>query len=99
MTKEWYKYQPRGGKKPYRFAPKWTPETILDIIEQITNMTPVSEIQVSIIKEYGVGARSADNWIEIARRVMVDLQNGLTLEQALERDRERRNMLRRNKKK
>lgn len=98
MTKKWYNDQPRGGEKPYRFAPKWSPETIQWIIDQLSEMTDVAEIQIKLIRDYDIGARSADKWIEIARRVMVDIQNGLTIDQALERDRERRNMLRRKNK-
>lgn len=97
-NKDWYNQQPRGGNKPYRFAPKWKPETILSIIDDVNKMTDFVDIQVRLVKEYGIGLDSAAGWIEIARRVQGDMNNGLTLEKALERDHERRNIMRRKKK-
>jgi len=42
---------------------------------------------------------SAALWIEIARRVHTDMLNGLSMNDALERDKERRNQMRRRAKK
>jgi len=38
-------------------------------------------------------------WIEMARRVHTDTRNGLSMDDALERDQERRNQMRRRLKK
>src|SRR5690349_8357088 len=94
---DWYKRQPRGGNKPYRFTPKWTTQTVLWIIDRLNDKEDFVDIQVKLIKDYGIGMRSAGNWIEMARRIMTDLNNGVTIGNALARDEERRNMMRRKK--
>jgi hypothetical protein len=95
MKEHWSKKQPRGGSKPYRFSPKWELKTMWWIIDRLNNMVDFIDIQYRLAKDYGVSIKTAANWIEIARRVMVDMRNGLSIENALERDKERRNMLRR----
>lgn len=91
----WAKDQPRASKQT--FKPAWDKEGILEIIEQLKQAVDFVDIQVWIVKNYGVSLATAALWVEMARRVMVDMQNGLNFSQAMERDRERRNLMRRKK--
>ena len=79
------------------FKPKWTPEIILLIIERINQMTDFMDLQYQLAKENDIKLVSAALWIEKARRVDTDMKNGLSIDEALERDRERGNLLRRKK--
>lgn len=92
----WHDHQQRTPK--HTFAPKWTPETILWIIGKVNEMVDFVDIQYHLVKNEKISMASAALWIEMARRVDGDMKNGLTLEQALERDRERRNLLRKKRK-
>lgn len=94
-NRDWYKQQPRGGNKPYRFAPKWNIQTIMSIIDGLGKNVPLLDMQVGIVKMYDVSLESAGNWIDIARRVEADLNQGFTIGEALERDHDRRNQMRR----
>lgn len=89
----WHENQQRTEKKT--FAPKWTNETLLWIIEQVKHMNDFIDIQVALVKKYKISLASAELWIEMSRRIMKDMNNGLSLEDALERDKERRNISRR----
>lgn len=93
MKNEHAKNQIRTKKKT--FAPKWTPKTIIWIINELQKMTSVNDIAISLISEYKISPRTTESWIKIARNVMVDMNNGLSLEKSLSRDLERRNLLRR----
>lgn len=93
LNNTWAKDQPRTKRQT--FKPKWDKETIIEIIEQIKQMVDFVDIQVWIVKTCDVSLATAGLWIEMARRVMVDMQNGLTYEEAMERDKERRNAMRR----
>ncbi len=95
MTKinNWYSDQPRTDKK--LFKPKWTKDTILSIITDLNETKDYIDIQYKLVKIYGISTRSAENWVDIARRVMTDMNNGLDLDQALKRDQEIRNAKRR----
>ena len=64
-------------------------------MEQLHQMVDFVDIQVWLVKNYDISLASAALWIEMARRVMADMQNGLTIDEALERDLERRNEMRR----
>lgn len=77
------------------FAPKWNNDTILWIIDQLNQMVDFVDIQYALVKQYKIVPASASLWIEMSRRVMVDMQNGLTIDQALEKDKERRSLFRR----
>ena len=91
----WHDTQERvaGGT----FKPKWTPEIILLIIERVNQMTDFMDLQYQLAKENDIKLVSAALWIEKARRVDTDMKNGLSIDEALERDRERGNLLRRKK--
>ena len=89
----WYKDQERTDKQT--FKPKWDKEIILLIIEDLNKMVDFMDIQYRIAKSRMVSLATAGLWIEMSRRVMVDMKNGLTIDEALDRDRERRNQLRR----
>ena len=77
------------------FKPKWTPEIILSIIDRVNQMTDFIDLQYQLVKENNIRLGAAALWIEKARRVDTDMKNGLTIDEALERDRERGNLLRR----
>lgn len=97
VKNEWQK-QPRGkGKKSYLFIPKWTPKTIEWIIGELKKNSDIFYIQSKLSEKYGVGMATTYGWIGIARRVMSDVDSGLSLNQSLKRDRLRRNIMRRKK--
>lgn len=89
----WHEKQKRTAK--HTFAPKWTPEIILWIIGKINEMTDFVDIQYHLVKNEKISLATAGLWIEMARRVRDDMDNGLTIEEALVRDKERRNLMRR----
>ena len=93
LNNTWAKDQPRTKKQT--FKPKWDNAAIIEIIDQLKQAVDFVDTQIWLVKNYGISLASAALWIEMGRRVMVDMQNGLTLDQALERDKERRNQLRR----
>lgn len=93
LENTWAKDQPRAKKQT--FKPTWDKEGVLEIIAQVRQMVDFVDIQVWIVKSYGVSLATAGLWIEMARRVMVDMDNGLTYEEAMARDKERRNQMRR----
>jgi hypothetical protein len=90
---DWHKSQKRTTNS--RFKPKWDKQTITWIINQVNLMVDYVHIQVQLMKDYRISARTAGNWIEMARRIMVDTNNGLSMDVAIDRDRERRNQFRR----
>ncbi len=92
----WYENQDRTSKKTYQ--PKWTPATIKSIILDLESMTDLPDLQYKLVKQYDIGLRSAELWVEMTRRIMKDMGNGMTLEQAIETDRVRRNLIRSRKK-
>lgn len=89
----WHDDQPKNTTK--RFKPLWTQDTVLWIIKEVNEMTDFVDIQYQLVKDYDISTASAGLWIEMARRVMKDMQNGLSIEDAIKRDRERRNQKRR----
>lgn len=89
----WHEEQPKTTSN--RFKPLWTQDTVLWIIKELNEMTDFADIQYQLVKDYSISTASACLWIEMARRVMKDMQNGLSIEDAIERDRERRNQKRR----
>lgn len=93
LNNTWAKTQPRTRKQT--FQPKWDKDTVFEIMEQLHQMVDFVDIQVWLVKNYDISLASAALWIEMARRVMADMQNGLTIDEALERDLERRNEMRR----
>jgi hypothetical protein len=95
MSEHWSKKQLRGGTKPYRFSPKWDSSTMTFIISELEKMTNFVDIQYQLVKQYGICIDTASNWIEIARRVMIDIKNGFSMDKAIARDKERRNLFRR----
>jgi len=98
MTKNnWHDKQDRTEKNT--FKPKWTPEIIEWIIGQLNEMVDFVDIQYQLVKKHAISLVSAALWIEMARRVHTDMRNGLIMAKALERDRERRNQMRRRLKK
>jgi len=98
MTKNnWHSEQERTDT--HTFKPKWTPETIEWIISQLIEMVDFVDIQYQLVKKHTISLASAALWIEIARRVHTDMRNGLSAAKALERDKERRNQMRRRAKK
>ena len=98
MTKnDWHDTQERTEKNT--FKPKWTPEIIKWIIAQLGEMVDFVDIQYQLVKKFEVSLASAALWIEIARRVHTDMRNGLSMDDALELDKERRNQMRRRAKK
>lgn len=92
-TNTWYSQQKRNEKN--LFVPKWNKDTIIWITAQLNEMVPFTDIQMQLIKDYGISLVSTYSWISMTRRIMKDVQNGLSLDEALERDRERRNLFRR----
>jgi len=78
-----------------RFKPQWTVDTVLWIIKELNQMTNYADLQYQLVKDYNIGMASASLWIEMSRRVMKDMNNGLSLEDAIKRDKERRNQRRR----
>jgi len=98
MTKNnWHSEQERTDT--HTFRPKWTPEIIEWIITQLNEMVDFIDIQYQLVKKHAISLASAALWIEIARRVHTDMRNGLSMNDALERDKERRNQMRRRAKK
>ena len=98
MTKNnWHSEQERTDT--HTFRPKWTPEIIEWIITQLIEMVDFIDIQYQLVKKHAISLASAALWIEIARRVHTDMRNGLSMNDALERDKERRNQMRRRAKK
>jgi len=98
MTKNnWHQEQERTDT--HTFRPKWTPETIEWIIAQLGEMVDFVDIQYQLVKKHAISLASAALWIEMARRVHTDTRNGLSMDDALERDQERRNLMRRRAKK
>lgn len=96
LNNTWHEDQPKGKKN--RFQPKWDKDTVLWIISQLDGMVDFADIQYQLVKDYEISMASASNWIEMSQRVMKDLRNGLDIEAALDRDRERRNLRRRKNK-
>jgi len=93
MTKNnWHDKQDRTTK--HTFKPKWTPEIIKWIIAQLNEMVDFVDIQYQLVKKHEISLSSAALWIEMARRVHTDMRNGLSLDDALELDKERRNQMR-----
>jgi len=98
MTKNnWHDKQERTEKNT--FKPKWTPEIIEWIIGQLIEMVDFVDIQYQLVKKHAISLASAALWIEMARRVNTDMLNGLSMTKAFERDKERRNQMRRRAKK
>ena len=93
----WHDTQERTDT--HTFKPKWTPEIIKWIIEQLIEMVDFVDIQYQLVKKHEIRLASAALWIEMARRVNTDMLNGLSMDDALERDQERRNLMRRRLKK
>jgi len=93
----WHDTQERTDT--HTFKPKWTPEIIKWIIEQLNEMVDFVDIQYQLVKKHEIRLASAALWIEIARRVHIDMRNGLSMDDALELDKERRNQMRRRAKK
>jgi len=98
MTKNnWHSEQERTDT--HTFRPKWTPEIIEWIIAQLGEMVDFVDIQYQLVKKHEISLSAAALWIEMARRVNTDMLNGLSVANALERDKERRNLMRRRAKK
>jgi len=98
MTKnDWHSEQERTDT--HTFRPKWTPEIIEWIITQLIEMVDFVDIQYQLVKKHEISLSSSALWIEMARKVNTDMLNGLSMDKALERDRERRNLMRRRAKK
>lgn len=95
LANNWHKDQTRTDKKT--FQKTWDKETILWITSELEKMTELIDIQVGVVRKYDVVLSTAIRWVEIAHRIMGDMHNGLSYEEAEERDRERRNVLRRSK--
>jgi len=93
----WHDTQDRTEKNT--FKPKWTPEIIEWIISQLNEMVYFVDIQYQLVKKHAISLSSAALWIEMARRVHTDMRNGLSMDDALELDKERRNQMRRRAKK
>ena len=93
----WHSEQERTDT--HTFKPKWTPEIIWWIIYQLIEMVDFVDIQYQLVKKHTISLASAALWIEMARRVHTDMLNGLSMAKALERDKERRNQMRRRAKK
>jgi DNA-binding NarL/FixJ family response regulator len=74
-----------------KFTAKWSKDTIVQIINDINLGKPSFEIQYYIQKYYGVYMLTAINWIGIAKRVKDHIDSGLSLDQALEKDKQFRN--------
>jgi len=89
----WHDKQPKTTSN--RFKPKWTVDTVLWIIKELNQMTNYADLQYQLVKDYSISMASAGLWIEMSRRVMKDMNNGLSLEDAIKRDKERRNQRRR----
>lgn len=92
----WHVNQNRNERN--RFLPKWSVETIHYIWDRLKKMDNFHNIQFDLIKQYSISTATAQSWIEITRRIMKDVQNGLTFDEALERDKQRRTEMRRKKK-
>jgi len=93
----WHQKQERTDT--HTFKPKWTPEIIEWIIDQLIEMVDFVDIQYQLVKKHAISLASAALWIEMARRVHTDMRNGSSVANALERDQERRNQMRRRAKK
>jgi hypothetical protein len=93
LDNTWAKDQPRTKKQT--FKPKWDKNTVVEIMEQVSQMVDFVDIQFYLVKQYDISVATAALWIEMARRVMKDVDNGLSLDEALARDKERRNKMRR----
>ena len=93
----WHQEQERTDTRT--FKPKWTPEIVEGIIGQLNEMVDFVDIQYQLVKKNEICLASAALWIEMARRVHTDMLNGLSVAKALERDKERRNQMRKKLKK
>ena len=62
-------------------------------------MVDFVDIQYQLVKKHEISLSSAALWIEMARRVHTDMLNGLSMTNALARDKERRNQMRKKLKK
>lgn len=87
----WHAQQPKNSIK--RFAPKWDIDTIYFINKKLSLMQDFIDIQYDVAKKYNVTLNTAGKWIEMTRRIMIDVANGLSIEEAVERDRLRRNQM------
>lgn len=97
MKKDWYKNQPRGGSAPYRFSPKWRIDTIRWIMAKLSEDIGIADIQYQLVKDYGIGLASALQWVKMSQRIQASINEGLSIESAIERDRVFRNESRRKK--
>lgn len=92
LQNTWHAEQKRTENNT--FVPKWNRDTIVWMIEQIRQMVDFVDIQYQLAKEYKISLQNSALWVEMARRIMKDVDNGLTLDEAMERDQERRNVKR-----
>lgn len=88
-------HQDQEKTKNNTFKPGWNKDIILSIIDDINRMVDFVDIQFKLVKENKISPASASLWIKMSRRIMTDMQNGLNIDESLERDRERRNLMRR----
>lgn len=88
----WYEKQERTAKAT--FKPTWTKDGILWIIDRINEMTNYDDLLYQIIKKFNIALFTSRTWVEMAKRIDKDMKNGLTWEEAADRDRQRRNLMR-----
>lgn len=88
----WHQNQERTSKNT--FKPKWDREAVLYIIEELNRMSDFIDIQYYLVKKYTISLATAAKWIDMSRLIMVDMNNGLSYNQAIDRDRVRRNLKR-----
>ncbi len=85
----WYKDQPRN--KGHAFLPMWSKNTILDIITRLGEGITRSEIEAFLVKEYDIRFDTAWRWIKLAKRIKVNIDSGLSTDDAFKKDQEFRN--------
>lgn len=89
MKNTWHKNQPRTAKST--FKPKWTPKTIEWMMAEVKKGTEDIDIQYQLIKDYEISHASSKLWLEMAKRTIEWLKQGMTLEEAIDHDRKWRN--------
>ena len=96
-NKDLYKriYKKRSVSPKGTLMPKWDKKTILFIIDQLRTMHDVQDIQYYVMKSSNISLYTAYKWVEMARRIMKNIDNGLSIQDSFDRDKEYRNLINR----
>lgn len=101
MINNWYKDQPRKeSSSSFRstFKETWTKEILEWIIESIRENVDALDIKFALVKKHGISLETARNWIKMCERLIVSIDGGMSLDDAMAVDLEYRLAQRRSKK-